>query len=446
MSEPLIPVPGRLHSVATEGHLAGADEIIDDNLGEVQSVINARYDQKLDLIINDIDQSREMILDKLDDIEELDHYHVASYIIDQTNSIGLPSTFVRKTTASKDAIKTIEIEGETVYVDTIKRIWANTKLYVGLFDSTNNILKCKEVSREDKTLYADGTQVSITLSDEYDMFMKLPSFYWRCVETDTNIYHVEFSMSEDYVDNTWHYWDGDTFIGVYEGVIRNNKLYSKPGVTPTLNVSWTDFKAASRAKANNNLYTLISYEAHKIMALLGYGWLNTTDAQSIIGYGTSSYPKITGLCDSLGIVDGMNQSINFWGIENWWGDIAEWIDNIQTANTTGLINILDKAGNVNRTVQAHCTLSSGHCISKMELGSQGDLIAKELTNDDYNRAYADSNFIYDSAGVVANRSDFATNLGGGLTYLSLFYSPSSTSDIAGSRLQYKGDYTIVENF
>ena len=29
-NENLIPIPGRLHSVATEGHVAGADEIYDD--------------------------------------------------------------------------------------------------------------------------------------------------------------------------------------------------------------------------------------------------------------------------------------------------------------------------------------------------------------------------------------------------------------------------------
>ena len=40
-NEQLIPIPGRLHSVATEGHVAGADEIYDDNLSKLQSALNA---------------------------------------------------------------------------------------------------------------------------------------------------------------------------------------------------------------------------------------------------------------------------------------------------------------------------------------------------------------------------------------------------------------------
>jgi hypothetical protein len=39
-NENLIPIPGRLHSVATEGHVAGADEIYDDNYGQLQDSLN----------------------------------------------------------------------------------------------------------------------------------------------------------------------------------------------------------------------------------------------------------------------------------------------------------------------------------------------------------------------------------------------------------------------
>jgi hypothetical protein len=40
-NENLIPIPGRLHSVATEGHVAGAGEIYDDDLQMNQAEINA---------------------------------------------------------------------------------------------------------------------------------------------------------------------------------------------------------------------------------------------------------------------------------------------------------------------------------------------------------------------------------------------------------------------
>lgn len=40
-NENLIPIPGRLHSVATEGHVAGANEIYDDTLQKNQATINS---------------------------------------------------------------------------------------------------------------------------------------------------------------------------------------------------------------------------------------------------------------------------------------------------------------------------------------------------------------------------------------------------------------------
>ena len=44
-NENLIPIPGRLHSVATEGHVAGADEIYDDTQAKDQETINSELIQ-----------------------------------------------------------------------------------------------------------------------------------------------------------------------------------------------------------------------------------------------------------------------------------------------------------------------------------------------------------------------------------------------------------------
>ena len=46
-NENLIPIPGRLHSVATEGHVAGADEIYDDSLQKDQATINQEVQEAI---------------------------------------------------------------------------------------------------------------------------------------------------------------------------------------------------------------------------------------------------------------------------------------------------------------------------------------------------------------------------------------------------------------
>lgn len=66
-NENLIPIPGRLHSVATEGHVAGANEIYDDSLSKDQQTINAEVqtalgtggtvDQKIESAINALDSA-----------------------------------------------------------------------------------------------------------------------------------------------------------------------------------------------------------------------------------------------------------------------------------------------------------------------------------------------------------------------------------------------------
>ena len=347
----------------------------------------------------------------------------------------------------------ITIDGVQQFKDNIQRIRANSHIYVGNYNATERTLEVKQVSDTDKTLYADGSAVTITENDNLDMFMKLPEFWWKPTEIEEDVLQVEFSMTEADVDSSWQHWEGNTFIGVYEGFLKDGNFYSKPGVTPTVSQSWNTLRAAARNRSLNNRHTLISYEAHQIMAYLGYGYLGTTDAQGIVGVGTSNYPKTTGLCDAKGMYDtthgqdGETNSINFWGLENWWGDIAEWIDNIQTQNNSGLINILDASGQMVRQVQAHCQLSTGGEIGKFEFGEYGDLIPKEIhSNGNYNRAYAEHGSVVAASGRVAYRSYSAAYLHGGLGYLLVYGSAGDVGASIGSRLQYKGNYTLVNNF
>lgn len=51
-TETLIPIPGRLHSVASEGHVAGADEIYDDTSSMLQSAINASVSSSITALQN----------------------------------------------------------------------------------------------------------------------------------------------------------------------------------------------------------------------------------------------------------------------------------------------------------------------------------------------------------------------------------------------------------
>ena len=392
-----------------------------------------------------------------------------AYTIDQSISYEgdvpvykLPEDMIINHIPSKDNNNKIVINSKLVYSDAIRRIRENTHLYVGRYNNNINTLEVKQINDTNKTIFVDGTQ--IVLEDEDDIFMKLPKFWWKAEYNENQTCIITFATEEEDIDSSYKCWEGNVFIGVYKGVIINrgtnetpiNKLYSKPGFTPTVNQSWTTFTNVARARISSintsNIYKLVTYEAHQIMALLGYGWLGTTDSQSIIGKGTSSYPKTTGLCDNKGMtdssvsVDGNSTSINFWGLENWWGDISEWVDNLKTAGSYNVNILNDDLTTVKRLVTTNLQGNDGE-IKQMILGSNCDLIPSLIVqNSNYNRAYTDYGSVHASAGYIASRSSAAAHLYGGLGCLSLSSSSSTAYAYIGSRLLYEGSYELVDNF
>ena len=365
---------------------------------------------------------------------------VTSYIINQTNPSAAAASMIEIDTPAKDNDDVNSV---------IHRIHSNTKLY-GSTGLSNDSLQIKEISRSNKALFVDGSSVS----SSYDVFMKLPEFWWKVDMLATDKYQVSFTMDAGTGAQTgWNHWEGNTFIGCYEAYNTGNMVYSRSGVTPTADVSQANFKTYARARGNG--YQIVTYEAHCIMALLGYGWLGTTDDQSIIGYGSTDYPKTTGKCNAKGIndtaasVDGgssasnsTSTSINFWGLENWWGDLYEWVDNIETTSSSGDIKIMDRAGTTVRSAKAGTT--SSNCIGKMVLGQYGDMIPNEVHSDsNYTTGFASYGRVYGAAGYVACRSCNGSGAYGGLACLDVHGGPSLARSYVGSRLLYKGSYTEI---
>lgn len=362
-----------------------------------------------------------------------------SYTINQTNPTASPSSIIVKDTPSKD------MSSDT---DIIAWIHENTDIVVANTSLSSGKLKCAKTSKINKTVYPDYTSISSFTSK--DVFVKLPEFWWVVEEDGTDVYKIGFSKEEI---RGWNHWEGNTFIGVYKAYNSSSKAYSRSGVTPTISVTQANFKTYARARGTG--YSLITYESHCMLALLGYGWLGTTDAQSVVGYGSTSYPKVTGKCNSLGMTDtttsnggssssnATSTSINFWGIENWWGDLSEWVDNLATSGSSRIVVIKNLSGATVRAVQSSITGSG--CIGKMMLGRYGDMIPKETHSDtNFNNGFCDYGNVGTSSQYVAIRSYMGATASGGLGYLGLGIPSTDSYSYIGSRLQYKGDYTMVD--
>lgn len=326
-------------------------------------------------------------------------------------------------------------------------IRANSHRYVGTYNSALGMV-LKQLDDNNSEMYADGTSAASDITTK-DVFMKMPTFWFRGEQLATNKYAIHFTAKEP-TSGTWVKWDGDTLIGVYEAVCQdtgnnaNGELYSRSGATPTVNVSQENFKAKARNRSNgDDHFMIVTYEAHMVMALLYIAYYgDNMNAQTVIGSGTSSYPKVAGQTN----VDGMNdtkaqnsRSINFWGLENWWGDLYEWMDNLITYNTSGGINILNYDGGVERQVQV--PTGSGN-ITKMLLGEKLDMIPSAMSGSSYTTYYCDYGYVHASSGRVARRSCNADYASGGPFCLRVYNTPSATSGSIGSRLLYYGRVTI----
>lgn len=353
----------------------------------------------------------------------------------------------------------------------------NSHRYIGKFYGEVGGMKIKQLWDNDSRYYYDpsdaegrGALAPIDGTPDgdgiiADVFLRLPEFYYKTVnETNNNDEEtgvVAISFATGQLDEGYIRWDPNTLIGVYEGTVINDgtydKLYSISGATPKANYSQTAFKAAARrrndqtAVVRSNHFSLVNYQAHVVMALLYYCYWggNSIDCQSLIGYGTSTYPKTTGQTDQLGMTEtaaigsGNTGSINFWGLENWWGDLTEWIDDLITADANGTVNVLNYNGSVNRQVSVHT--SGGGCVSKFVFGQYADMLPAAIDGSNYAIHFCDYGFVYAASGCVGLRGFYAAGAYGGVGYLHLNSIASGAYADIGSRLLYNGAVTEVDS-
>lgn len=310
-------------------------------------------------------------------------------------------------------------------------IRANSHRYVCKL--VDGVMQAKQLQDGNGTLYVDGTTADLT-GAEGDVMMKLPEFYYRARSEETDKWYIDFVYGGQ-PDDSYKHWDGKDFIGVYEAYVADSNVYSRSGVTPSANISQIDFKAYARNRGEG--YTLVKWKHHCIMAFLFYAEYLNTNSQAICGAGTSAQ-KNTGQTDLLGMedtragVNGDTQSINFFGLENWWGNKFEWVDNVVADNRVWSITEDDESV---RMVSAG--LKDGY-ISTLLVGEYLDATPTAAlgTADtglcDY---YVQNN----NVGLVVTRSNNLAVPNGGISYVGT-YAPSNGGTGDSSRLAYRGEY------
>ena len=416
--------------------------------------------------INDFEFALPLIKDDTDKIIQIDKNGdytkvLSNIIIYQNGEITDPASMVESSTG-KFGFESKPYENAWSWVRN------HSHIYVGKWNNEENILDLRQLDDNDSRKFKDGSDARNYISDSnnegYNVFMKLPKFWYKDeLNEDGNLI---FTISNYFVEG-YNEWNDNNLIGVYESYVDttlNVPLVRSISQQDSIgNINWTNYKIYAR---NNNIdksleegkgFSLVTFQQHSIMAYLFYGYYGTIDSQSICGYGTDNYEKPTGLTDNLGMKDtdtingnGSTDSqdnwknIRFWGLENWWGNKWEWIDNLQMQNDEGLCGILDLDGNVIDTYQFDTDKALDGVIKNMKGDGKGYAFFDSLDDDeyDYSQNYTDYGGFGDS-GHVAGRSDGFAGSSGGVGYLSVDYVAGGYDVNGCSRLAYCGAIRII---
>lgn len=317
-------------------------------------------------------------------------------------------------------------------------IRANSHRYVCKL--VDGVMQAKQLQDGNGTLYLDGTTADLT-GAEGDVFMKLPEFYYRARSEETDKWYIDFVYGGQ-PDDSYKHWDGKDFIGVYEAYVTGNNVYSRSGVASTGGVSQANFKTYARNRGEG--YTLVKWKHHCIMAFLFYAEYMNTNSQAICGAGTNSYTKTNGQTDLLGMEDtraklnGDTQSINYFGLENWWGNKYEWVDNATTdgERDNSTITIIEDDGE--ERYLSSLPTADGFVV-KCTITEYLDIVAT-TKGGTATTSYCDHFATGAGEGRGVNRSGVDLNPNGGIIYIGTTALVSAGIGQLTSRLAYRGEY------
>lgn len=320
----------------------------------------------------------------------------------------------------------------------IGMIRANSHRYVCKL--VDGVLEAKQLQDGNGTLYLDGTTADLT-GGEGDVMMKLPKFRYYYKSDSNGGYFIDLIYGEiDYPEFSGYYtWEGDDFIGVYEASLVNENLYSLSGKTCVDGVSQKNLVTYGKNKGDG--FSIIKYDHHSVMMMLYLAFYKNTNSQATCGAGTNAI-KTTGQTSVLGMedtsaeVNGNLQSINFWGLENWWGNQFEWMCDVKA--TTMYIYITRNNGQMS---YYSIPQSSGY-ISNISFSS--NYIIPSSSSGSNTTSFCDYFGASSKAYTMVMRSYWQNDVRGGAFGLNAEYDENTIVSRTGTRIAYKGEYRIIE--
>lgn len=204
--------------------------------------------------------------------------------------------------------------------------------------------------------FEDGSAADISSGAAGDVMIEIPKFYYKFERVGK---YLEVKISNVYMEGFTDYafsYKGEVkdkfYIGAYLGYRDSGgKLRSLTGKTVTSNI--TIGAARTAAQANGAGYEQLSFNKLTALQALYVIMFKNLNSQAALGQGytNASAFRDTGATNTKGMTYGTtgnstaNDTVKFLGIEDFWGNLYQWIDGYVSGN--GVVLIGD--GNFNDT-------------------------------------------------------------------------------------------------
>lgn len=299
----------------------------------------------------------------------------------------------------------------------------------------------------DFTKKADGSAADITSGNDGDVMIEIPKTGFSIT---TNGNYIDVKVTGNPNNAAFKYYahsraaEGDRqklYIGAYKGYKDgSNKLRSLSGKAPTVSQTIGTFR--TQAQANGSGYDMLSFYPLTLIQCLYLIKYKNLDSQTALGQGYTGGPtaQSTGATNTAGMCYGSTSTtsrIKLFGLEDFWGNIREWIDGLFSNSTRNILtateNFNDTGANYVDNGQGATSNISGY-MSKPQGTSEAGFIAKEVSGSS-TTYFADYAALYtDCLPVFGGSWDNGTDAGA--FYLNVSYSTSSSNASLGGRLMY----------
>lgn len=370
---------------------------------------------------------------------------------------------------STDSVVTVDVQG----YKQVRYPSLSSALYGAIFvDADGNVVKRMKATSESGILdgmycFTDIPEDAVSLV--FTIVTAAPFDYVLLTKSDK----IE-AIEPDWVEHE------ECLTGVYEAYLKDDFLYSISGVGSTASVSQADFRVYARNRGTG--FQLVDWEMHKDVGNLFFAKYGGRDSQGICGPGTHTYTRIMGASNATGMQDTTANADGSWykqtlssdgtyypsgnayvlknegdetrtainspvvmGYENWYGNKAEWVDNVGfCTNAVDYKWDIGLPDGTTREVQG-AKYSGAHFYPRCVIHGRCMDTMVALSGGSTSTHYHDSTYQNASKGRVVYRSYSRANSYGGVSYANAHSDSSSTYTSIGSRLAFRGKIVVAQS-